>query len=75
MTCGVRIMVGKIYALVTSDTPRLFKKFNHRIVWGDGSKGPAKLEVKTYLSGSNASLDSWVILMRSDRVSDEDVGE
>ena len=31
---------------------------------GDGSKGPAKLEVKTYSSGSNAPLFSWVILKR-----------
>ena len=30
---------------VTSGTPRLIKKFNYRIVWADGSKGSAKLQV------------------------------
>ena len=59
--------LGKIYAQVTSDTPHLFKQFNYRVVWGDGSRGPAKLEVNTYLSGPDAPLDSWVILKRTDQ--------
>ena len=36
--------MGKITGMVTSGTPRLIKKF-YRIVWADGSKGPAKLQV------------------------------
>ena len=36
------------HALVT---PRLIKKCNYRIVWADGSKGPAKLQVKTMAMG------------------------
>ena len=37
--------MGKITRIVTSATPQLVKKFNYRIVWADGSKGPAKLQV------------------------------
>ena len=47
---------------VTSGTPRLIKKFNYRIVWADGSKGPAKLQVDNYGHGSHARYNSWVIL-------------
>ena len=40
--------MGKITGIVTSATPRLVKKFNYRIVWADGSKGLAKLQVDNY---------------------------
>ena len=43
--------MGKITGIVTSVTPRLVKKCNYRIVWADGSKGPAKLQVKTMAMG------------------------
>ena len=48
--------------MVTSGTPRLIKKFNYRIVWADGSKGPAKLQVDNSGHGSHARYNSWVIL-------------
>ena len=31
--------------------PRVFKKFNYRIIWADGSKGPAKLSVENMAMG------------------------
>ena len=37
--------LGRITDIVTDATPRVFKKFNYRITWADGSKGPAKLSV------------------------------
>ena len=46
---------------ITNSTPRLFKKFNFRIVWSDGSKGPAKLSVDNYGHGEAARYNSWVI--------------
>ena len=56
-------MMGKITGMVTSATRRLVKKFNYRIVWADGSKGPAKLQVDNYgHHGSHARYNSWVIL-------------
>ena len=54
--------MGKITGMVTSATPRLVKKFNYRIVWADGSKGPAKLQVDNSGHGSHARYNSWVIL-------------
>ena len=46
-------------------TPRVFKKFNYRIIWADGSKGPAKLCVENYGHGSDARYNSWAILSSS----------
>ena len=54
--------MGKVTGLVTNATPRLVKKFNYRIVWADGSKGPAKLQVDNYGHGPHARYSSWVIL-------------
>ena len=54
--------LGKITAVVTKDTPRLFKSFNFRCIWADGSKGPAKFGVDNYAYGPDARLNSWVIL-------------
>ena len=42
-----------------------FAKFTHRIIWADGSKGPASLKVSNYAFGPDARLDSWVLLERS----------
>lgn len=46
-------------------TPYVFKKFNYRIIWADGSKGPAKLSVENYGHGSDACYNSWTIVSRS----------
>ena len=54
--------LGRISDVVTNATPRLVKKFNYRIVWSDGSKGPAKLSVENYGYGSDARNNSWAIL-------------
>ena len=40
--------LGRITDVITNATPRLVKKFNYRIIWADGSKGPAKLAVDNY---------------------------
>ena len=34
--------LGKITDVVTSATPQFFKKFNYRMIWSDGSKGPTR---------------------------------
>ena len=56
---------GRITDIVTNATPRVFKKFNYRIIWADGSKGPAKLSVENYGHGSDACYNSWAILSRA----------
>ena len=61
--CGWQL--GRITDIVTNATPRVFKKFNHRIIWADGSKGPAKLSVENYGHGSDACYNSWTIVSRS----------
>ena len=54
--------LGRIYEQITRATPRLFAKFNYRIVWSDGARGPAKLAVDNYAFGEHAAYSSWVIL-------------
>ena len=54
--------LGKITDIITDATPRLFRKFNYRMVWADKSKGPASLRVENYAFGMDAHLNSWVIL-------------
>lgn len=54
--------LGKVTAQVTKSTPQLFKKFNFRVTWADGSKGPTKLDVESYAYGSDARYNSWVVL-------------
>ena len=54
--------VGQIYEKLTAATPRLFAKFNYRVVWEDGSKGPIKLAVNNFNHGASAGYDSWVLL-------------
>ena len=50
--------LGRITDIVTNATPRVF---NYRIIWADGSKGPAKLCVENYGHGSDARYNSWAI--------------
>ena len=54
--------LGRITAKITAAQPRLFAKFNYRIVWADKTKGPAKLAVNNYAFGEHAAYSSWVIL-------------
>ena len=44
--------LGRITDIVTDATPRVFKKFNYRITWADGSKGPARYNSWAILSSS-----------------------
>ena len=57
--------LGQITDVITKKTPQLFKKFNFRLVWSDGSKGPASLTPEAYASGPTARFNSWVILTHS----------
>ena len=57
--------LGKITDVIASSTPRLFAKFNYRMIWADGQKGPAKLSVENYAYGSAARYNSWVVLQRA----------
>ena len=54
--------LGKVYEQITSANPHLFKKYNYRVVWADTAKGPTSLRVENYAHGSDAALDSWVVL-------------
>ena len=45
--------------------PRLVKRFNYRVMWADGQKGPAKLAVANYSYGHHAAYNSWVILQQN----------
>ena len=54
--------LGKITDIITAASPRLFKKFNYGMVWADKSKGPASLRLENYAFGTDAHLNSWVIL-------------
>ena len=42
----------------TNATPRLANKFNYCIVWAEGTKGSAKLQVENYGHGSHARYNS-----------------
>ena len=48
---GSAVMKVLITDVITAATPRLFKKFNFRLVWADKSKGPASLGVANYAYG------------------------
>ena len=64
---GLRLwQLGKVYEQITNANPRLFKKFNYRVVWADTAKGPTSLRVENYAHGSDAALDSWVVLERKE---------
>ena len=39
---------------------------NYRVVWADTAKGPTSLRVENYAHGSDAALDSWVVLERKE---------
>lgn len=53
--------LGVVKEMITSATPRLFRKFNVRITWNDTS-GPAMLSLDEYEGGAEAALDKWVFL-------------
>ena len=57
--------LGRITDIVTNATPRVFKKFNYRIIWADSSKGPAKLSVENSSRVRCFCYNSWAILSRS----------
>ena len=40
--------LSRITNIFTNATPCVFKKFNYRIIWADGRKGPAKLSVEVW---------------------------
>lgn len=67
-TCAGRSMAGSLARLRTFSptVPRpACSKSSTRIIWADGSKGPAKLSVENYGHGSDACYNSWTILSRS----------
>lgn len=53
--------LGRVTALITSATPRLFKRFNVHVLWQDGH-GPCNLNLACYRHGTSAEVDSWVFL-------------
>ena len=63
---SARQALGKVYEQITSANPRLLKKYNYRVVWADTAKGPTSLRVENYAHGSDAALDSWVVLERKE---------
>ena len=58
--------LGVITERLTSATPRLFKKFNFRVKWSDGSKGPANLPLDNYSHGPTAPYNSWCLLQKEE---------
>ena len=67
-TCAGRSMAGSLARLRTFSptVPRpACSKSSTRIIWADGSKGPAKLCVENYGHGSDARYNSWAILSSS----------
>lgn len=56
--------IGKVTAIITADTPRLFKRYNVRITWQDEGHGPCNLDLAFYRHGPSAPVDSWVFLDR-----------
>ena len=55
----------EVTAMVAKNTPRLFKKYNVRIKWGDGREGPAFLKVADYKHGPDVPFDSWFFCTRA----------
>ena len=54
--------------IITNATPRVFKKFNYRIIWADGGSNQGaskKLSVENYVTGQMLATNSWAILSRS----------
>lgn len=54
--------LGKVIEIITSSTPRLYKKFNVRVVWADSGRGPSMLDLAAYQDGPDADVNSWVFL-------------
>ena len=63
--------LGKITDVITEKTPQLFKKYNFRVMWADGTKGPTKAHSRNLCIrrcyGDAARHDSWVILKEKQR--------
>ena len=51
---------------ITSATPRLFKKYNFKAEYIDGSTGPANLPLENYASGPTAPYNSWCLLEKDE---------
>ena len=50
----------RITDIITNATPRVFKKFNYRIIWADGGSNQGaskKLSVENYRHGSDACYE------------------
>ena len=60
--------LGTITHKTTSATPRLFKKFNFKVKYIDGSTGPANLPLENYASGPAAPYNSWCLLEKDEAV-------
>ena len=59
--------LGTIIEKLTKEaTPRLFKKFNYRVKYMDGSKGPANLPLVNYAHGAGAAYNSWCLLEKEE---------
>ena len=56
----------RITDIITNATPRVFKKFNYRIIWADGGSNQGaskKLSVENYRhAGQMLATSSWAIL-------------
>ena len=60
---GIRVTHrGMITHVIGPEFKQLSKKFNYRIAWSDGTKGPGKLGVQNYSFGQDAHYDSWCLL-------------
>ena len=59
--------LGTITHKITSATPRLFKKFNFKVKYIDGSIGPGqRLPLDNYASGPTAPYNSWCLLEKDE---------
>jgi len=59
--------LGTIIEKLTKEaTPKLIKKFNYRVKYTDGAKGPANLPLDNYSHGSKAAYNSWCLLTKEE---------
>ena len=58
-------LVGKITEKFTNATPRLFKKFNYRIIWDLDGWENHMLILDNYASGLGAPFESWCLLEKA----------
>ena len=55
----------KVTEKFTSQTPRLFAKFNYCVKWFDGWENH-KLNLDNYLHGPSAPYEAWVLLKKEE---------